>query len=173
MIRPLRLSILFLSIASLGSNALAQSKEQPINPQSSCSRDNALSIIQRQIDLGKTIDSDAKRIALTLRAADLMWPAEQNKARATFSDAFDVATRLFKEKGAPDSSDGRLRVQGTDFRYTVITAIGKRDSAWARKLLQQVLDEEAEAAKQVAEAAKEKAESNAQAVRTSEKLMNV
>src|SRR6185436_20527127 len=106
MIRPLRLSILFLSIAVLSHNALAQNKEQSINPQSSCSRDSALSIIQRQIDLGKTIDSDAKRITLTLRAADLMWPADQEKARATFRDAFDVATRLFKEKGAPDSRDG-------------------------------------------------------------------
>ena len=173
MVSPLRLIFFSLAIAVLGSNALAQNKEPAINPQSSCSRDNAMSIIQRQIDLGKTIDSDAKRIALTLRAADLMWPAEQDKARATFSDAFDVATRLFKDKGAPDSSDGRLRVQGTDYRYTVITAIGKRDSAWARKLTQQILDEEAEAAKADAEAAKEKAESNAQATRTSEKLMNV
>src|SRR6185436_20919351 len=112
MIRPLRLSILFLSIAVLSHNALAQNKEQSINPQSSCSRDNALNIIQRQIDLGKTIDSDAKRISLTLRAADLMWPAEQEKSRVAFSDAFDIAARLFKEKGAPDSSDGRLRVQG-------------------------------------------------------------
>jgi hypothetical protein len=173
MIRPLRLSVFLLAIVGLAANGLAQNKEQAINPQSSCSRDSALSIIQRQIDLSKTIDSDAKRIALTLRAADLMWPAEPDKARATFSDAFDVATRLFKEKGAPDSSDGRLRVQGTDFRYTVITAIGKRDSAWARKLLQQILDEEAEAAKVDAEAAKEKAASNAEATRTSEKLMNV
>jgi hypothetical protein len=173
MIRPLRFSVFFFAIAVLAPNAVAQKKEPAINPQSSCSRDNALSIIQRQIDLGKTIDSDTKRIALTLRAADLMWPAEPDQARANFSDAFDVATRLFKEKGAPDSDDGRMRVQGTDYRYTVIAAIGKRDSAWARKLLQQILDEEAEAAKVGAQAAKEKAESNAQATRTSEKLMGV
>jgi hypothetical protein len=173
MVRLLKLSVLLLAVAGLSADALAQNKEPAINPQSSCSRDNALNIIQRQIDLGRTIDSDAKRISLTLRAADLMWPAEQDKARATFSDAFDVAARLFKEKGAPDSSDGRLRVQGTDYRYTVITAIGKRDSAWARKLSKQILDEEAEAAKAEAEAAKEKSESNAQAARTSEQLMNV
>jgi hypothetical protein len=157
----------------LSASAQAQNREPAINPQSSCSRDNALSIIQRQIDLGKTIDSDPKRIALTLRAADLMWPAEQDKARATFSDAFDIAARLFREKGAPDTNDGRLREQGTDYRYTVITAIGKRDAAWARKLSQQILDEEAEAAKGDAEAAKEKAESKEQVTRTSEKLMNV
>jgi len=173
MVRLLRLSVLLLASAGFSASALAQNKEPAINPQSTCSRDNALNIIQRQIDLGKTIDSDAKRISLTLRAADLMWPAEQEKSRVAFSDAFDIAARLFKEKGAPDSSDGRLRVQGTDYRYTVITAIGKRDSAWARKLSKQILDEEAEAAKADAEAAKEKAGSSAQAARTSEQLMNV
>src|SRR5689334_1759390 len=130
MIRSLKWPILLLAVLTLVPNARAQNKEPAINPQSSCSRESALSIIQRQIDLGKTIDSDAKRITLTLRAADVMWPVEQEKARATFRDAFDVATRLFKEKGAPDSNDGRMRVQGIDYRYTVISAIAKRDSAW-------------------------------------------
>ena len=173
MVRHPRLAALFLTVAAFVSHALAQNKEQTINPQSSCSRDNALSLIQRQIDLAKTIDSDAKRIVLTLRAADLMWPADQPKARATFSDAFDVATRLFKEKGAPDSSFGRAGVQGIDYRYTVITAVGKRDSAWARKLSQQILDEEAEAAKQNAQAANEKAQQTAQASQIGGSLRSV
>ncbi len=175
MARSLRLAVFLLAIIALCNSAPAQKKEQLINPQSSCSRDTALSIIQRQIDLGKTIDSDAQRIKLTLRAADLMWPADQPKARATFTDAFDVATRLFKEKGAPDTREGRMPVQGIDYRYTVITAIARRDSAWARKLSQQILDEEAaaEAARIEDQAAKEKAESNPQATRTSEQLMGI
>jgi len=145
MFHSLRVAVLLLAIAVLCHSALAQQKEQLINPQSSCSRDTALSIIQRQIDLGKTIDSEAQRITLTLRAADLMWPADQPKARATFTDAFDVATRLFKEKGAPDTREGRMPVQGIDYRYEVITAVARRDSAWARKLSRQILDEEAAA----------------------------
>src|ERR1044071_5764330 len=92
-----------LCIAFLFGSTAAQDKPPKIAPPvSSCSRDGALDIVQRQIDLSKTIDNDAKRIALDLRAADLMWPAAQDKARATFSDAFDIAARLFKEKGAPD-----------------------------------------------------------------------
>jgi hypothetical protein len=175
MFRSLRVAVLLLAIVVLGHSASAQKKEQLINPQSSCSRDTALSIIQRQIDLSKTIDSEAQRITLTLRAADLMWPADQPKARATFTDAFDVAARLFKEKGAPDTREGRMAVQGIDYRYTVITAIARRDSAWARRLSRQILDEEAaaEAAKIEDQAAKEKAESNPQATRTSEQLMGI
>jgi hypothetical protein len=175
MIRALSLSVVVFAIAAFGCQALAQNKEQPIIPQSSCSRDTALSIIQRQIDLGKTIDSDAKRIELTLRAADLWWPADPDKARATFTDAFDVASRLFKEKGAPDSTDGRMLVRGTDYRYTVITAIARRDPVWARKLTQRILDEQAEAdaAKAEDEAAKQKAESDPRGTRTSEELMGI
>src|SRR5437764_9946424 len=125
--------------------APAQDKTQTTAaPPSSCSRDNALSIIQRQIDLSKTIDQDERRITVLLKAADLTWPLEQDKARATFTDAFDIATRQFKEKGEKDSSDGRSKMQGTDYRYTVITGIAKRDSAWARRLTKQILDEEAE-----------------------------
>jgi len=175
MMRSFRWPIVFLAILTLVPNALSQNKEQAVNPQSSCSRDSALGIIQRQIDLGKTIDSDAKRITLTLRAADLMWPADQEKARATFRDAFDVATRLFKEKGAPDSRDGRMIVGGTDYRYTAITAIARRDPAWAERLMKQMLAEQTDAAtaKAAEEAAKEKAETNPAATQTSASLMGI
>src|SRR5947208_12011449 len=146
--------------------APAQDKTQTTAaPPSSCSRDNALSIIQRQIDLSKTIDQDERRITVLLKTADLTWPLEQDKARATFTDAFDIATRQFKEKGEKDSSEGRMKVQGTDYRYTVITAIAKRDSAWARKLTKQILDEEAENADKTQK-------DSAQAARTAEKLLS-
>jgi hypothetical protein len=172
--RSIRLFLAVVCIALVSMVATAQEKFAP-STRSSCSRESALAIIDRQIDLGKTIDSDAKRINLMVRAADLMWPADQDKARATFSDAFDVAARLFKEKGAPDSSDGRMRVQGVDYRYTVITAIARKDSAWADKLMKQVLAEEADAAaaKAAVEAAKEKAGSNPEATRTSQNLMGI
>ena len=175
MIVLLRCSVFLVVIVALAPYAFAQNKEPAINPQSSCSRDNALSIIQRQIDLGKTIDSDTQRITLTLRAADLMWPAEQERARVAFSDAFDIATRLFKEKGAPDTKFGRSLVAGIDYRYTVITAIARRDSVWARKLTQRILDEEADAAnaKGEDEAGKKKAQSDPQAAQTSAELMKI
>jgi hypothetical protein len=117
--------------------------------------------------LSKTIDSDVQRIAVLLRAADIIWPFEPDKARATFGDAFEVATRNFKEQGARDTNDGRLSVQGIDYRYRVITAIAKRDSVWARKLSKQILDEEAQ------EAADQAAKDSPQGARTGEKLLGV
>jgi hypothetical protein len=152
---------------SLTSIVLAQEKPQPVaTPASTCSRDSALEIVQRQIDLSKTIDNDVKRIAVLLRAADTTWPFEPDKARATFSEAFEIAVRNLKEKGDKDSNDGRLRIRGIDYRYRVITAIAKRDSAWARKLSKQILDEEAQ------EAA-DKAKDSTQAARTGERLMSM
>jgi hypothetical protein len=156
---PLVCMVLLVSVTGAAQEKLATST------RSTCSRESALTIIDRQIDLSKTIDNDTKRINLLIRAADLTWPFEQEKARATFTDAFDVASRLFKEKGAPDTKEGRSRAQGIDYRYTVITAIGKRDSAWARRLTKQILDEEAESAK-------EKGKDSEQARRTAERLLS-
>ena len=109
----------------------AQEKVQAPASPSSCTRDNALQIIQQQIDLAKTFDDDVRRIAVLLRAADLIWPYQQDKARVVFSDAFEVATRNFKEKGDKSRNEGRLLVGVPDQRYTVIGVIGKRDPDWA------------------------------------------
>jgi hypothetical protein len=116
MMRSLTWPIVLLAILTLVPNALSQTKNRQSILSHRVHALSALSINPRQIDLGKTIDSDAKRIALTLRAADLMWPAEQDKARATFSDAFDVATRLFKEKGAPTRATAACAFRGTTYR---------------------------------------------------------
>ena len=149
----------------LAVSAAAQEKTQSPAPPSSCSRENALEIIQQQIDLTKTFDNEVRRIAVLLRAADLIWPYQQEKARAAFTDAFDVATRNFKAKGDKPSNEGRLIVQGPDQRYTVITAIAKRDPAWAGKLSKQILQEEADEAR-------DKATKDArQDARTGEKLL--
>lgn len=157
-----------LCVWSLAAVVSAQDKPEPVaTPASTCSRDSALEIVQRQIDLSKTIDKDVQRITVLLRAADVVWPFEQARARGAFSDAFEIATRVFKEKGVNDSRDGRLRIQGVDYRYRVITAIAKRDSAWARKLTKQILDEE------IQEAADNAAKDSAQAARTGDKLLGL
>jgi hypothetical protein len=136
-----------LLIAGFLLQAAAQDKPQTITPPaSSCSRDNALGIIERQVDLTRTIDNDGKRIDLLLRAADLIWPFAQDKARGTFGEAFELGRRDFKETGAKDTNFGRSIVGGIDYRYRVITAIAKRDPAWAKKLSKQILDEEAQEA---------------------------
>lgn len=139
-----------LMLAVSAGGGAAQEKTQAPAPPSSCSREDALEIIQQQIDLTRTFDDDVRRIAVLLRASDLIWPYQQEKARAAFTDAFDVATRNFKEKGDKSSFEGRLEVQGVDRRYTVITAIAKRDPDWARKLSKRILEDDAKEAEQKA-----------------------
>ena len=152
----------------LFSIANAQDKKPgPNAPTTTCSRDGALEIIQRQIDLSKTIDDDVKRLNVMLQAADLVWLYDQSKAHATFADAFEIANRTFKEKGDKDTNEGRLRLQGIDYRFRVISAIAKRDPAWGRQLLKQILDEEAQAA------ADKAMKDSSQAARTGEKIVSL
>jgi hypothetical protein len=125
--------------------ASGQEQNQPSVVRSSeCSRESALEIIQNQIDLTKTFNDDVRRIPVLLRAADIIWPYQQDKARATFSDALEVATRNFKEKGDAPHNEGRLLVEVPDQRFIVITAIAKRDAVWANKLSQRILQEDAQ-----------------------------
>ena len=131
-------TILLILVAST-STLLAQ-KEAKTKSQL-CTRNSALDIIQQQNATAKTLDSTVQRIAIMLRAADLMWPHQQAKARATFTEAFDLALADFKEKGDQTTRDGRMPVQLPDQRYLVIGAIAKRDPAWARKLSDQLLQD--------------------------------
>ena len=142
--------------------ATARNQQQPKAP---CNRDDALNLIQQQIDASKLIDDEVKRIAVSIRAADLLWPFRQDKARAALRDAFDLATRNYKAKGDEPSLQGHLVVQAADQRYRVIGAIAKRDPAWARELSEQILGEEAK------EAEEKVTKDFERDVRTAEKLL--
>ena len=137
-----------LMIYLLSCSALAQQK--PGNPVSSlCGRDSAVQIVQEQIALTKTFDDPVKRIRVLIRAADLLWPHENVKARAAFVEAFDLAAQDHKEKGDGMRREGvGLVSEIPDQRYAVISAIGKLDLAWARKLSAQMLDDEAREVKE-------------------------
>jgi hypothetical protein len=121
----------------------AQDKGQPPTPPSSCSRDTAVEIIQQQIDATRTFDKGVQRITILVRAADLLWPVRESKARAAFTEAFDLAVQHFKEKGDEATSEGKtMMISWPDQRYEVIGAIAKHDTAWARKLTDQMLKEQ-------------------------------
>jgi len=131
-----------LALLSLDASAQSMSK---VNPPSSCSRDSALEIIQQQIDATKTFDDTVQRIAVLIRAADLLWPYKQQKARSTFSEAFDLATQNFKEKGDKLRTEGRaMLVETPDQRYVVIRAVARRDAAWAKRLTDALLKDSQE-----------------------------
>jgi hypothetical protein len=133
----------------LSGSATAQSGSWTAEPSSLCSRDNALEIIREQVDAAKTFDDPAQSISVLIRAADLLWPYQQDKARATFTEAFDLAARDFKEKGDEPKRVGRAAlVETPDRRYVVIRAVAKRDPAWAKRLTEEMLKKDRQEAEE-------------------------
>jgi tetratricopeptide (TPR) repeat protein len=120
----------------------AQSKSAGTGISSLCNQNNAVEMIRQQIDVTKTFDKPVRRIAVLIRAADLLWPFQQDKARPAFSEAFEVAAQNEKEKR--DLSKGRrsLLMDTPDQRYVVIRAVAKRDSGWAKRLTEQMLKQD-------------------------------
>lgn len=142
----IRASLLVSLLLCIALEAVGQAPKKP--PVSSlCTRTNALDNTRQQILFTRTFDQVVPRIAVLLRAADLLWPYEQDKALAAFMEAFDLATQNFKEHGdqVRRTSENRLaaRLEVPDQRYKVIAALAKRDPAGARKLSDQMLKDEA------------------------------
>ncbi len=145
----LRCVVLLALCALTGSDRiLAQSKSAESEALPFCSRSNAIDSIRQQIDVTKTIDDSTRRIAVLVRAADLLWTLQQDKARPAFTEAFEVAQHHEKEKGEQAKDRRSLLMEKPDQRYVVIRAVAKRDSAWAKKLTEQMLRLERENAEQ-------------------------
>jgi hypothetical protein len=145
-------SVLFFSLFAgfIGglTTTQAQKKTESVPASSLCNQESALEIIAQQIDATRTFDDRIQRIAVLLSTADLLWPYQQEKARATFTEAFDLGEQEFKDKGDVVSREGKaLFAPKPDQRFTVINAIAKRDLVWARKLMEQMLTESSSEAK--------------------------
>jgi hypothetical protein len=102
-----------------------------------CTRENAAETIRQQVDLAKTFDNNVRRIAVLIRAADLLWLLQPDKARTIFGEAFDIAVRHEKEKS--EQSKARPLMEAPDQRFVVIRTVARRDSALARKLMAQLV----------------------------------
>ena len=153
---------------AVGAGAAAQDKSQTPAPPSSCSRDNALGIIEQQIGATRTFDNAVQRITVLVHAADLLWAFQQKKARAAFTEAFDLAVQNFKDKGYELMRGGKtMMISLPDQRYTVIGAIAKHDVAWAKKLTDQLLKEERQ------EAEEKPTKDNQRDRRTAEELLSM
>ena len=63
--------------------------QKPTSPL--CTRDTAVDTTKQQILITRTFDSAIPRIAVLVRAADLLWPHDQEKALAAFTEGFDLA----------------------------------------------------------------------------------
>ena len=134
------LALVFLQLIPV-CPVLAQAQPKPAGAAKSalCNRVNALELIKQQAEAVKSYNNASRQITVLVRAADLLWPYEQRKARAVFTEAFDLAIANEKEKASTTSPSVIVRMQTPDQRYVVISAIAKRDSVWARELTQQML----------------------------------
>jgi hypothetical protein len=113
-----------------------------------CDTSYALGLVQQQIDDSKAIESSDKRVRMIVRAADFFWAFDEEKARAMFTDALNLAKARYKEKGREESKDGRLGIVEPDYRFMVLNSIAKRDSKWAKSLIEETLKEVQEDAKE-------------------------
>jgi hypothetical protein len=130
-------------VVSLSYAVAAQSTTAPSPITSACNQSDAIDMVRQQILNTNTFSDQAQRISVFIRAADLLWPYDQNEARAAFGDAFDLAKKNFKEKGDELKSLARgLLVETPDQRFLVIRAVAKHDSAWAKRLTEQMLKED-------------------------------
>jgi hypothetical protein len=134
------LALVFLQLIPV-CPVLAQAQPKPAGAAKSalCNRVNALELIKQQAEAVKSYNNASRQITVLVRAADLLWPYEQRKARAVFTEAFDLAIANEKEKASTTSPSVIVRMQTPDQRYVVISAIAKRDAVWARELTQQML----------------------------------
>jgi hypothetical protein len=96
-------------------------------------------MIKQQVDVTRTFNNTIRRITVLIRAADLLWPYQQDKARAVFTEAFELATEIEKENDARGPRSIILRLQKPDQRYVVIRAVSKRDPGLAKKLTGEIL----------------------------------
>ena len=140
--QALSLAVFACSVVTLQRRIQAQPKSSDIAAPSLCNRTNAIDSIRQQIDLTKTIDDATRRIAVLIRAADLLWPVQQKQARAVFTEAFYLATQNEKETGRKGPRSLVMRMQVADQRHVVIRAVAKRDPAWAKELTRQMLKQD-------------------------------
>jgi tetratricopeptide (TPR) repeat protein len=146
----MKMLLIWLFVLTL-STAAPQFPNNQANLQTSqrsalCARQTSLDTINQQIVGTRTFDNALHRIAVLIRAADMLWPHQKEKAMAAFNEAFDLATQQFKETGdvVRRASDSQFaaRIPLPDQRYKVITALAKRDPAAARKLSDQITQED-------------------------------
>jgi hypothetical protein len=141
-----RVALILSLLICLASPAQSQAQQKPADAGSAlCTRDLAIDTTKQQILNTRTFDDLVHRITVLLRAADLLWPHEQDKALAAFTEAFELAVTNYKEKGdqIKRTSDSKFAavIPIPDQRFKVLTALAKRDPARARKLSEQMLQE--------------------------------
>src|SRR5687768_9426874 len=100
--RPTRkpaLLLLLLAPCLQPAAARAQARDEAERPKVFCEPSRAVALVGEQLSEAKAFDSPAKRIGVMTHAAELLWVREQAQARAVFTEAFELASRHYRERG--------------------------------------------------------------------------
>ncbi|HSE31590.1 MAG TPA: hypothetical protein VLA93_08420 [Pyrinomonadaceae bacterium] len=140
-----RFAIASAILVTIATHAAAQNPPQ--SSVSTCRKNEAIDTIREQISVSKTLDDPIQRITLLIRAADLLWPLDNERARAAFTEAFDVATDHEQANLAKPLKT--LLMFNADQRYVVIRAVAKRQPDWAKALTKKALQQDKQVSEQI------------------------
>jgi hypothetical protein len=135
---PHRLVSLVLCLLFTSQTAFTQTTKKRVASTvaaPACDQQRAIALVQQQAADAKSFERPVGQITVMTRAAELLWPYNQEAARAIFADAFQLATTHFLAKGDEAKHEGRAAmIILPDQRVVVMRAIARRDAEWARKL---------------------------------------
>ena len=129
--------LLTLSFSSFHIDAQTNSKK----PIKECSAPLARQLVEQQALESRSVEETDQRINILLRVADFLWTSDEAAARKFFAEAFQFAQTRFREKGFETKNNKGILMQQPDQRFSVISAIAKRDAEWSKKLSEAVLKE--------------------------------
>src|SRR5882724_10996290 len=125
----------------------APSKTEP-DESRTIQEKRALLLLDALLDRTMDFSDEATKVRTQLQIADAFWDYDQPKARKGFEDAFQEITS-FVDKSKTSKSDSKSPTQkGSDNRpliginlyNAVLTAISRRDSKLAKKLIDSLID---------------------------------
>ncbi len=125
---------------------LAQNDNDPESEL--CKAVDPLLLVSQLTSESRNVDENDKRIRILLSSADFVWRFAEEDARRYFADAYKLADLDFRENGRKDKGPSPgLMIPAPDLRFEVVSAIAKRDGAWARQLADQIMADFVKAAK--------------------------
>lgn len=133
------------------SAASAAQAQKPAAAEIPCDEQRAVALVRQQAEEAKSFEASSGQIGVLVKAADLLWTRDEEAARGFFAAAFDLATKYYRQRGDEQQTEGRIAIVMPDQRFEVMRAVGRRDSAWARRLAEQTVEDsarESESAKQ-------------------------
>jgi hypothetical protein len=134
-------ALIALPVACPFQKLLAQSEQKQEDARKICDEQQALLLIHQQVESIKSLEPTPAGIAVLIRAGDLLWPRQEEAGRTVFAKAYELAEKYFQEKGDAIRHEGRLVVSTPDQRFSVMQAIARHDSVWAKRLAEGVAEE--------------------------------